>query len=189
MNLIYQNPFCRIDSYLIGLLCGYLVNEDKKIKKLDKTIYLLIGDLICFLILVSTVFIYSNNWSYIECSFYFSLSRQIWSFCICWIIISCYLRPNKLLNRLLSLKALVVLSRLSYSVYLIHPIMLTFYFCTQTQPITIYHSSILFYAFVTTIFSFVFSFVINLIVEIPVSNLNFLKSKSNSSKGNRNLKN
>ena len=120
---------------------------------------------------------YSQNWSFIECSFYFSCSRLVWSFSICWFITSCHLQPDKFLNRFLSLKIFIILSRLTYSCYLLHPILLTFYFYTSTQPIKINHSTILYYSFFTIIYSYLISFLINLIVEIPLSNLNFLRKK------------
>lgn len=136
------------------------------------------GDMLSSLLLFSIVFVYSSDWSFVECSYYFSLSRLIWSICVCWLIVSCHLRPNKWINQILSLKMFACLSRLSYSVYLIHPIMITFYFYTQTKTITVDHSNVLFFASLATVFSFMFAFLVSLIVELPFAEMNIFKKKS-----------
>ena len=178
INLIYQKPYCRIGAYLIGLLTGYLIHERELINRINRIWLLEVVNLVSMFLLFSTVFIYATDWSFVECSFYFSLSRLIWSVSICWLIVSCHLRPDKLMNRILSLKIFAWLSRLTYSVYLIHPIMITFYFYTQTQMITATRSSVLFFAFLAAIFSFMLAFLVSLIVELPFAEMNILKKKS-----------
>lgn len=175
--MIYQKSYCRIGAYLVGLLTGYLINKPELMKRIDRSRLLAIGDVTSSILLVCTVFVYSTNWSFVACAFYFSLSRVVWSVAVCWLIVSCHLRPDKLINRFLSIRVFAWLSKLTYSVYLIHPIMLTFYFYTQTQSITVNHSNIFFFASLATIFSFVLAFLINLIIEVPFSELNILKKK------------
>ena len=175
--MIYQKPYCRFGAYLVGLLTGYLIDKRELTKHIDRDWIVFTGDAVCSFLLVCTVFVYSSSWPFIACAFYFSLSRVIWSAAVCWLIVSCHLRPAKRINRFLSLKPFAWLSRLTYSVYLIHPIMITFYFYTQTHAITVNHANILSFAFLATIFSFVFAFLLGLIVELPFSELNILKKK------------
>ena len=175
--MVYQKPYCRIGAYLVGLLTGYLMDKRELTKHIDRDWLLTVGDLICSLLLACTVFVYSTDWSFTACAFYFSFSRVVWSVAVCWLIVSCHLRPEKWINRFLSLKAFAWLSRLTYSVYLIHPIMITFYFYTQTQAITANHSNILFFALLAAIFSFTLAFLVSLIVELPFAELNILKKR------------
>jgi peptidoglycan/LPS O-acetylase OafA/YrhL len=68
----------------------------------------------------SVTFYYSPTYEYsrLEAALYNCLHRIGWNIFISWLIISCVNNPNGSLRKLLSSRALVPLSRLTYCAYL-----------------------------------------------------------------------
>lgn len=73
---------------------------------------------------------------------YDALSRITWSIALCYIIFACVHNSNSLVNRFLSHPSWQPISRLSFSIYLIHPLVLvTSMASLKTSP---YFNEILF---------------------------------------------
>ena len=75
-----------------------------------------------------------------EYALYFSLSKLTWPMSISWIIFACHYGYGGFINTMLSVKAFVPLTRLSYCAYLIHPVIMICYLYSQE---TLFHGTLI----------------------------------------------
>ncbi|KAJ8316917.1 hypothetical protein KUTeg_004821 [Tegillarca granosa] len=66
---------------------------------------------------------------------YNATSRTVWGACVCWVIVSCVTGHGGFVNTILSWSALVPLSRLTYCAYLVHPVLMFWYYFSLRQPL------------------------------------------------------
>ena len=90
-----------------------------------------------------------------EYAIFFSVSRFTWPLAIAWVIFACHYGYGGFVNSILSCKSYVPITRLSYVAYLIHPVIMIWYFYTQE---TMFHGTLL------TLVSFFFFFIYKRIV-------------------------
>nr|KAG5705740.1 hypothetical protein BaRGS_027399 [Batillaria attramentaria] len=62
-------------------------------------------------------------------AFYNAVNRQVWALCVSWVVVACVTGNGGFVNTILSWRALIPLSRLTYCVYLMHIMMMELY-CT-----------------------------------------------------------
>lgn len=69
-------------------------------------------------------------WGKMDRLAYEMLHRPLWAVCICWVIWACYHGYGGIINKFLSFKYFVVISKLGYGVYMLHWVVLTFIYLT-----------------------------------------------------------
>lgn len=102
---------------------------------------------------------------------YDSLSRVIWSIALCYVIFACVHNSTSIVNRFLSHPAWQPISRLSFSIYLVHPLVLvTSEASLKTPP---YFNEILFFRdFIgNCVISFIIAAFASLAFESPIVNI------------------
>ncbi|CAI9744334.1 resistant to fluoxetine 6-like [Octopus vulgaris] len=136
---IYVKPYTRIGPYLIGLLYGYYLykfNCKLRINKYVNTVLWLMATISAVAVLYG---LYNNNNGYYitqeTASFYTAVSRTVWGVCLGWVVLACCTNNGGFVNTLLSWKALIPLSRLTYCAYLVHPIILFYFYFNQRYPL------------------------------------------------------
>lgn len=92
---------------------------------------------------------------------YDTLSRVIWSIALCYIIFACVHNSTSLVNRFLSHHAWQPISRLSFAIYLVHPIVLVTSEASMKSPP--FFNEILFLR------DFIGNFVISVVVAVLAS--------------------
>ncbi|XP_043504601.1 nose resistant to fluoxetine protein 6-like [Polistes fuscatus] len=124
MKELYYSPWARIGPYIVGTITGYiLVKLKNKLNFRKKTLILfwILGSSCSLLTLFG---IYQRRISILAAAFYVALSKTVWSIGIAWLVIACCTNNGGILTRILSLKVWIPLSRLTYLVYLINPILI-----------------------------------------------------------------
>lgn len=144
INVMYTALWSRICGYFVGMICGWYLSVYQRKLKLSEVIA---GKLfIIFIIdsfflifqfnrcsfwmlsvfsLLFLVFIRSqDNIPLLASMFYSGFSKIIWAASICWIILSCSTTAKGVPKRLLESKLLLPFSRLSYSAYLVNPLVI-----------------------------------------------------------------
>jgi len=135
---IYFVPWARISAYLIGMLAGFLLFKTDRKLKISKTI----ACAIWFLAIscgFSVIYALWGNVRNVEQpsagmdAFYGAASRPVWSACIAWVIVACTCQLGGPITEFLSWKAFASLSKLTFSAYLIHPVVIYWYFANDEK--------------------------------------------------------
>ncbi|XP_076346880.1 nose resistant to fluoxetine protein 6-like isoform X2 [Tachypleus tridentatus] len=180
-NTIYQKPWCRIGAYLVGILLGYILYRLEKKKNFLNKWLVLVGWLlatgICMCILYG---MYHANPGVKVSAFYFSVSRTMWAVGLAWLIFACVTGHGGFINTILSWGFWIPLSRLSYCAYLIHPLILFWYFQSRNSLLYFSHETMVscFTAFL--VWSYGIALMVSLAFEVPMMGLEKLILKRGS---------
>ncbi|XP_059481439.1 O-acyltransferase like protein-like [Neocloeon triangulifer] len=122
-DLVYTNTPLRSQPYLIGLLLGFFI--ERPFKRISDKIIAVgwAASLGCFFgvvfsVLLDLVGVLAD--SSVAAAFYSSTHRILWSCSLSWLIFACHKGFGGPINKFLSLKVWVPLSRLTYCVFLTH---------------------------------------------------------------------
>jgi peptidoglycan/LPS O-acetylase OafA/YrhL len=184
----YKQTYCRLPSYLIGILLGWILYNKKKNQvhiKLNKMIVAFgwIISLTCgFIVLhgLAPFFDEDSFYSgYPEFSSFVRISygafhRTVFAMAIAWVIFACTNQYGGFINRFLSMKVFLPLSRLCYAAYLVNFNLVRVYTANQRQPSYFNESELLMTIQGFLLSVFLLSFVVSLVVEMPFINLSKL---------------
>lgn len=168
-NTLFDKPYCRIGPYLIGILTGYIIYKMTDFKKPLRKIYVTICWLIAIFLGLSIMFgIYRAHFGSVVATIYNSLSRTAWSIAVAWMIFACLSGFGGRINRILCSKVWIPLSRLSYSAYLIHPVIIEGYCYALYRPIHFQIDTLLLYYFGFFVSSYLAAFLVSMTFESPM---------------------
>ena len=176
-STIYEKPYCRINAYLIGMVLGFVLYKKWKV---NSPLWILI----CFygvmwMIAVSCLFIIfgpyeswnGHPFTKIENVMFFMFSRTIFSFGVALMIYACHNGFGGVINKFLSWSFWIPLSRLSFMVYLCHPIVIYLMFRTLRSKL-IYTDWLLIVLFAAAVMlSYCMALVLAVTVEYPIANV------------------
>ncbi|XP_012942470.2 O-acyltransferase like protein [Aplysia californica] len=132
----YLAPNTRVGPFVIGILAGYLMARHGGQIAIQWYV-VVIGWAVAVATGLAVVYgihgdITAKDPSSTEvAALYNALSKSVWAVAISWVVIACASGYGGPVNWLLSWKPLIVLSRLSYLGYLIHPYIMYIYFGNQ----------------------------------------------------------
>ncbi|KAL4221456.1 hypothetical protein ACF0H5_019713 [Mactra antiquata] len=128
-NNVFIKPWCRVSTFCIGIFLGYIIQKLNHIKmnKIIAVLFWIIA--VCFALLVMyipyTKFVENlDPWTNSQQAAYEALGRPVWAISMAWIVYACHSGLGGPLSDFLSWKGFVPLSRLTYLVYLIHPVLM-----------------------------------------------------------------
>ncbi|XP_013404902.2 nose resistant to fluoxetine protein 6 [Lingula anatina] len=174
-DIIYFKPWTRIGPYLIGMLVGYILYVTDCKPKLNR-LTALIGWMVATATALALVYglydVYqghplSNDVS----AFYNAVSRTAWGACVGWVIYACCTGYGGFVNRLMSWKAFVPLSRLTYCAYLIHPIIMYVVYMGRETLIHATDVTMTFFFFGNMVAALACAFIVSLVFEAPMMGL------------------
>ncbi|XP_064458374.1 nose resistant to fluoxetine protein 6-like [Ornithodoros turicata] len=124
LNYIGFRPYAHFASFAVGLVLGYLVYRYKEIKISRKL--QLVGWLSAVTTGLTILYgVYDWNANSPPGTFmsilYGSTSRPVWTLCVAWVTFACVTGHGGYVNTLLSWRAFVPLSKMTFMVYLLHP--------------------------------------------------------------------
>ena len=170
---LYVRPYSRFTTYGIGILVGYLMHIKPRGSVRVPWYCTLIGWLLAIGIMCAVIFgvegVTNNRWpTQIASAFYNALSRPAWGIALGYVILACYHGYGGIINDLLSMDLWTPLARMTYMVYLIHPLVIQYLYTTR---------QITFFADATTyatlfipniMLAYMFAFVAVLAFETPI---------------------
>ncbi|XP_064649593.1 nose resistant to fluoxetine protein 6-like [Lineus longissimus] len=174
-DYIYGKPYTRICTYLIGMVMGFILHktECKKVFHFKK-LYVWIGWILSIALGLSLVYgLYYDEKHQIPIGYdlqalYVALSRFVWGLAVAWVIFACVHGMGGPINKFLSWRFWIPLSRLTYCAYLVHPIWIAIYVHYQRAP-THYDDITMVYLYVGNLFfSYVIAFGTSLLIEAPM---------------------
>ncbi|KAK2569479.1 Nose resistant to fluoxetine protein 6 [Acropora cervicornis] len=130
-SILYEKPYTRVASYLVGMVLGYVLQSEKSWKTSKGITYIfnVIGWCLTTAISLSTVYgpykTGRKHFTSAENIMYGTLECFGWSLALAWVIFACHRGLGGLVNSILSAPFWIPLSRLTYCAYLIHLILLS----------------------------------------------------------------
>ena len=175
---IYVKPYCRVPPYLVGLILGFLIYKKVRFPLhwiLNYVIYSVIWLLsagLCF----AVVYGLYNTWhghilTEAQNITYFMFSRFAWGLGLALMVFACHNGYGCVINDFLSMKFWIPLSRLTYTAYLVHPIVLTVLYGTARDTFTYTDYKVASMIVSNVVLSYGVAGVVAAFVEFPLSNL------------------
>ncbi|KAL7646950.1 UNVERIFIED_CONTAM: hypothetical protein RMT77_002207 [Armadillidium vulgare] len=171
----YEVPWCRSAPWFIGIWTGIiLVKYPHIIRKITK-LQVVIGYIIALalgILLVVGLYRYNHVGEHSEIpnwlsGFYGFFSRPVWAICVSWVVLTCYTKNAWYVNAGLSWWGWQPLSRLTFAMYLIHPVVQIWWASTLYVPVYYSYLGKLFEITGVFFISFIFAFLLSTLVEKP----------------------
>jgi len=173
---IYHTPWCRMCAYMIGMLAGVLLFKTKlKIKMSSVTVVFgWVASAASGLAIIYGVFWYTSRQEIMTiplAAFYNAMNRAVWAACVCWVVVACTCGYGGPVTKLLDWSFWTPLSKLTYSAYLIHLIVIYWYMAVQESPMHWSYVGFVYYYLGCLMISFGLAYVLALLVEWPAMEL------------------
>lgn len=102
---------------------------------------------------------------------YQTLSRLTWSICLSYLIYACITNNGGFINKFLSSHIWIPFSRLSYSAFLVHTMVIIYFYASQEHLIHIQDTTMIYFYISNVLFSYLFGYLISVFFEIPLIGL------------------
>ncbi|XP_022806966.1 O-acyltransferase like protein-like [Stylophora pistillata] len=190
-DLVYTKPYCRIPSYLVGMVLGYLLHKAKDWRlptKFGRYVFNVTGWCLAIILAMSTLYgkyqtVREDNpqpFSRTQSISYGTFSRFTWSLTIAWVIFACQRGLGGLVNKILSARFWILLSRLNYCSYLVHFVVLL-NLLWSNEFVWTYSDVHMAYRFAgVTSLTYGVAFILSVCVEVPAMQLEKLILNRNS---------
>ncbi|GAB1599304.1 nose resistant to fluoxetine protein 6-like [Argonauta hians] len=169
---IYIKPYTRIGPYLIGILYGYYLQQNKCKMYLSKYLSAMIWLMATSNAITVLYGLYNinngANASQETLSLYTAVHRSVWSVSVGWMIYACCTGYGGFVDRILSWKAFIPLSRLSYCAYLIHPIVIYAFFLNQKYPVFLTNFTAVYFFCGFLFIAYMMAFLVSMAFEAPM---------------------
>ncbi|KAI8518592.1 hypothetical protein Bbelb_046090 [Branchiostoma belcheri] len=174
--MYYVKPYCRIGPYLVGVFVGWMLNKIKRKPTNRATV-----DGCCWLVAAASAVavLYSPYGVYQGTAFktehehvlYVTLHRTVWGMALGWVVLACYYGYGGVVDIILSWKALVPLSKLTYCAYLGHLLVVLAVYLSRDLPIHFTSFSMIYFFLGHVTLAYAFAFLVSVAVEIPLVQL------------------
>ncbi|XP_076080491.1 nose resistant to fluoxetine protein 6-like isoform X2 [Mytilus galloprovincialis] len=173
---LYVKPYCRIGPYLVGMYAGYILYRTNCKVHINRYLNLAIWSAAIGTGMAIVYGLYDdiNSETPLPTSvaaFYNAVHRTAWGLCISWVIFACATGNGGFINTILSWKAFIPLSRLTYMAYLVHMMILNHWKYSQTKTIHLSDSEYIYEIVGHIVLSFMAAFVTSLAFESPMLGL------------------
>ncbi|XP_014779796.1 nose resistant to fluoxetine protein 6 [Octopus bimaculoides] len=172
---IYVKPYTRIGPYIIGMLYGYYLSLNKCKMNLNKYVCAMIWLMAtsnAITVLYGLYNIYNGDGvTEGTISFYTAVHRNVWAVSVGWVIYACCTGYGGFVNTILSWKAFIPLSRLTYCAYLVHPVVIYLFYLNQKYPLYITNFNIVFLFFGFLVVAYMIAFIASMAFEAPMIGL------------------
>ncbi|XP_052213782.1 O-acyltransferase like protein-like isoform X5 [Dreissena polymorpha] len=128
-NHVFTKPWCRVAPYCVGLLLGLILLRAGS--RRPNKLVVAVGWLVALCLGIFLVYIpytkYADGlepWTLAQQAAYEALGRPVWGLCVAWVVYACATGFGGPLNEFLSLSGFIPLSRVTYLVYLLHPVLM-----------------------------------------------------------------
>ena len=182
VDIIYIKPWARIAPYIVGILLGYVLYKEVKLpfkNWLRNFPFYLIMWACSGVLLMSSLYGLYSTWnghisSTAENVFYITFSRLAWGLGLALLVFACHNGYGGPINAFLSMKFWIPLSRMTYSAYLVHPVVLYVIYVQMQKSFHYTDITISLFAVGATVFSYAVAAVLCVFVEFPLGSVEML---------------
>ena len=193
IDTIYVKPWDRIAPYIVGLLLGYVFYRGYKLlyyRIVNVLLYGLmwaIAAFVAFWLVFGLYFIWHGHVpTTTENVIYITFSRFLWAACMAVVVFACHNGYGWFINSFLSMKIWTPLARMTFSAYLVHPILLTVVYGQLQTSMHYTDITVATYAVAFVVLSYGVAALICLLVEFPLGSVETLVFKCFGSEGRNN---
>ncbi|OQR70011.1 nose resistant to fluoxetine protein 6-like [Tropilaelaps mercedesae] len=184
-NEVYFKPFAHAGSFCVGIITGYLVlayGAYKLTRAIQGALWAT-ATTICLLVVFGPHKWFAGapheGWDAI---IYAATHRTAWSMGLGWLTFACSTGRGGLVNGLLSWKAFIPMSRLSFSAFMLQTVVLISRTMVARDRLVFSHAFMIKDFFATYMITYLCSFVMYLLIEAPIGNLEKMIFMGNVSK-------
>ncbi|XP_076359699.1 nose resistant to fluoxetine protein 6-like [Tachypleus tridentatus] len=174
-SIMYIKPYCRAGPYLVGMALGYILFKfpgDIVLKKKYVVLGWFLAATCNILVLYGMWPVYKGNLpSDLSSAMYSALARTAWAVGLAWLTFACKIGYGGFIKTFLSWRPFIPLSRLTYSAYLIHPVIMSVIYGVQNVLVDATFSYAMYLIFGNILTTFIVAFVLSLIFEFPFAGL------------------
>eukprot|EP01133_Synstelium_polycarpum_P007426 gene7426-8687_t len=190
---IYQKPWCRIGPYAVGMGLAFVYTHERvrhyySYFSMRIQMYVLAFGITFVLTYIPYTDFHGTPWTKGQNAVWNGLAHTMFTVGVSFFMLATFYGHGGMLKWVLERPIWRYTSKLTYSTYLIHPVILwTRIFCNTT----LFHYSTVEFAYLyigNLVFSFSSAFVLHLFIEKPFTNLERLIFANLGSTGNENLK-
>ncbi|XP_071804835.1 nose resistant to fluoxetine protein 6-like [Asterias amurensis] len=174
-DIIYGKPYCRIPTYLVGMVAGYIIYKQNgkpvRISKLLNGILWILAIGVALSVLYGPYRQPGNEFPQYASVLYNVFARFAFASFVAWVAIACVFGYGGPVNTLLSWGLWAPLSRITFGAYLLHPMLIFVIYLTAH---TFYHVTYMQWALTfisNTVVSYFAAFLLSLFVEGPVMSI------------------
>ncbi|CAB3987618.1 Hypothetical predicted protein [Paramuricea clavata] len=179
MQYVYLKPYCRIQVYLVGFLLGYVMHRYSNTKTRPPSwMTTLLGwsaAAVLAMLLVygphKSILPGAEKWNKAENVLFGTFHRFLWGLVLVWVTYACHYGAGGLVQKFLSARFWIPLSRLTYNVYLIHYIILILMFFGAKGTIHYDLYTATYYFLANVMLSYGAAYVLSVVIEFPCANL------------------
>ncbi|KAM9820949.1 O-acyltransferase like protein-like [Neosynchiropus ocellatus] len=169
--LYYQKPYSRYGPFLIGILFGMYL-KTRKATLIKKKWQVALGwicslSLLALVVGLSYALMDTPDHPSAPHAIYQGLHRLVWVTALTWVVLACEEGYGGFIMSLLSLKFWVPFSNLSFSCYLIHPLIVYLYLGLQETPIHYLDINFMYLFLGHVVLTLVLSYAMTVLVEKP----------------------
>ena len=175
---IYVQPYCHIAPYLVGLILGCVLHNRVQLpfNGAKKHLCYAIMWILAMLIFASILFGLYGTWyghrmSKLENIAFYTFTHFAWGVGVALVVFACNNGYGWIINDFLSMKIWVPLSRLTYGVSLVHPIIIDFIFNSARQISVYEDTNLLSYTVSVVVLSYGAAGILAVLVEFPLANV------------------
>ncbi|XP_035696984.1 nose resistant to fluoxetine protein 6-like [Branchiostoma floridae] len=169
---VYKFTFTRMGPYMVGLLMGYILfTTDRKVPNTGSTKALMLLGWFGATA-VAVLFVGAPGWIGTPFSIWGqpawrAFDRTMFSCAVAWVVFACCVGYGGIITEFLSWSGWVPLSRLTYTAYLVHPIIMHVYTMSLKTPLFYSATNWWFYFIAYSFMAFLCGFVASIMVEFP----------------------
>ncbi|XP_018647721.1 hypothetical protein Smp_162060 [Schistosoma mansoni] len=179
---IYVRPYTRCGAYMIGMLTGWLLYEYPRLEmrntRRNQFFIVSIGYLVAAFLFVLPIFIsygvlsgLLTEMSRKTAAAYLAFHRVSFTLGIGISVYLCAIGWGKPIYNTFAWSGFRVPARLTYSAYLIHPIIVTIFINGAQTPFIIDQLEVVRLTASTTVFSYIVAYILSMTTEYPISTL------------------
>ncbi|XP_071850235.1 O-acyltransferase like protein-like [Apostichopus japonicus] len=177
-DIIYGKPYCRIQSYMVGVLAGYILYRHFFVKKVK--IHRM-ENLVAWVFAVGIMYtlLYAMHPTaerteplpqWFVC-IWAGVCRACWSLGVAWVAFACSTGHGGLINSFLSMNFWTPLARLTYGAYLLHPIIMVLFIYTKKISFHWTYFEMIYFSSASITLSYVAALLLSVLVEGPAMGL------------------
>ncbi|KAL3861391.1 hypothetical protein ACJMK2_007426, partial [Sinanodonta woodiana] len=175
-NNVFIKPWCNVSSYAIGMVLGLILQKlyHKRMNRILCGVCWILSVCLGALTVYCTFLKYMDGaepWTDLQNAVYQAVGRPAWSLCVAWVVYACDSGFGGFVNSILSWHGFIPLSRLTFMVYLLNPIIMVQRVYTM-EILTYLGDTDMVYMFIGhTVISYAVAFVLSFVVDAPFRNL------------------